>query len=323
MAKITNGKDVSGEGVQQALLKIIEGTTLQITAKTDRSNPRSSGMNNNSAANFSPSGPNPAGPGKPETYTIRTDNILFIFSGAFVGLQKIILDRISRGSIGFGAPLRSSSHPSGALTLPASDSHLFRKHRTSKSGASSSSPDAEIEYNPLELVEPGDLQKFGLIPEFVGRIPITTALSSLTLSELVRILTEPRNSLVQQYTALFASSGIELHLTSGALYEIAKEGHKMGTGARGLRSAAEALLWPVMYEVPGSSVRYVLINEKAARYEAEPGYWARGQSQRFREEVRKEEEEWNERKQRDEMVKGAEVENASFEELRGQARSGM
>jgi ATP-dependent Clp protease ATP-binding subunit ClpX len=330
MAKMVNGKDVSGEGVQQALLKIIEGTTLQITAKPEKSSQRPSTNSNNFGSSFNASSiqgsASAASPSKPETYTIRTDNILFIFSGAFVGLHKIILDRISRGSIGFGAPIRVSSNSSNPLTLPASDASLFRKHRAFPSTTSinpSPETETETEYNPLDLVEPADLQKFGLIPEFVGRIPITTALSALSLPDLVRILTEPRNSLIQQYTALFASSGIELRITTGALHEIAKEGHKMGTGARGLRSAAEALLWPVMYEVPGSSVRYVLVTEKAARYEAEPGYWSRGQAGRFVAAAEKEEEEWEARQAVKAGRKAADVEAANFEEFREQAKSGM
>lgn len=323
MAKMVNGKDVSGEGVQQALLKIIEGTTLQITAKAERNTQRPS-VNSNNFSSFNSSAQSSAAASsssKPETYTVRTDNILFIFSGAFVGLQKIILDRISRGSIGFGAPIRASSNDSNPLSLPASDSTLFRKHRSFPSG--STSAEAETEYNPLDLVEPADFQKFGLIPEFIGRIPITTALNALSLPDLVRILTEPRNSLVQQYIALFAASGIELHITTGALHEIAKEGHKMGTGARGLRSAAESLLWPIMYEVPGSGVRYVLVTEKSARYEAEPGYWSRGQGQRFRSAIKMETEEWEARQAAKAGRKSGEMEVATFEEFREQAKSGM
>jgi ATP-dependent Clp protease ATP-binding subunit ClpX len=320
MAKMVNGKDVSGEGVQQALLKIIEGTTLQITAKPEKSSQRPSGNSSNNFSSFNPPAQSPAGAGshsKPETYSVRTDNILFIFSGAFVGLQKMILDRVSKGSIGFGAPLRSSSNEPNQNSLPASDAPLFRRNRSFPS----SRLEGDESFNPLDLVEPQDFQKFGLIPEFIGRIPITTALNALSLPDLVRILTEPRNSLVQQYTALFASSGIELHLTTGALHEIAKEGHKMGTGARGLRSAAEALLWPIMYEVPGSSVRYVLVTEKAARYEAEPEYFSRGQGHRFRAAVKTEEEEWQ-AKQDAKAGKGV-GEVSSFEEFREQAKSGM
>lgn len=322
MAKVVNGKDVSGEGVQQALLKIIEGTTLQITAKSDKSSQRPS-TNGNNFSSFNPNAPNvSAGPSKPETYAVRTDNILFICSGAFVGLQKIILDRVSRGSIGFGAPIRNSNS-SNPLTLSASEAALFRKHRTFPSSSTASS-ETEVEYNPLDLAEPSDFQKYGLIPEFIGRIPITTALSALSLSELVRILTEPRNSLVQQYTALFASSGIELHITTGALHEIAKEGYKMGTGARGLRSAAENLLWPIMYDVPGSSVRHVLVTEKAARYETEAEYFSRGQGNRFREAIKREQQEWDFREAVKAGRKAGGLEtSANFEEFREQAKSGM
>jgi len=233
------------------------------------------------------------------------------------------MDRVSRGSIGFGAPIRSSTNPTNPVSLSASEAYLFRKHRTFPSSSASFSPEAETQYNPLDLAEPADFQKYGLIPEFIGRIPITTALSALSLSELVRILTEPKNSLIEQYKSLFASSGVELHVTTGALHEIAKEGHKMGTGARGLRSAAENLLWPIMYDVPGSSVRHVLVNDKAARYEADAEYYSRGQVNRFREAVKREQQEWDYKEALKAGKKVRDLEAASFEEFREQAKSGM
>lgn len=323
MAKVVNGKDVSGEGVQQALLKIIEGTTLQITAKPDRSSQRPSTTGNNFSS-FNPNAPNVnTGSPRPETYTVRTDNILFICSGAFVGLQKIIMDRISRGSIGFGAPIRQSSNPNNPLTLSASEVAVFRKHRRFPSSITGSSPEAETTYNPLDYAEPQDFQKFGLIPEFIGRIPITTALSALSLNELVRILTEPRNSIVAQYIALFKSSSIDLFITTGALHVIAKEGHQMGTGARGLRSAAENLLWPIMYEAPGSGIRHVLVTEKSARYEEEHTYYARGQKTRWEADISREEHEWEIKEALKRGKKAGELEATSFEEFREQAKSGM
>jgi ATP-dependent Clp protease ATP-binding subunit ClpX len=322
-AKVVNGKDVSGEGVQQALLKIIEGTTLQITAKPDRSSQRPSATGNNFSS-FNPNAPNVnAGPSKPETYTIRTDNILFICSGAFVGIQKIIMDRMSRGSIGFGAPIRNSSNSNNPLTLSASEAAVFRKHRSFPSSSTGSSPEAETGYNPLDYAEPQDFQKFGLIPEFIGRIAITTALSVLSLSELVRILTEPRNSLISQYIALFKSSNVELYITTGALHEIAKVGHQMGTGARGLRSAAENLLWPIMYEAPGSGIRHVLVTEKSARYEEEHRYYSRPYKDRFKADLAREEHEWEIKEALKAGKKAGELEAASFEEFREQAKSGM
>jgi ATP-dependent Clp protease ATP-binding subunit ClpX len=312
-AKVVNGKDVSGEGVQQALLKIIEGTTLTITNKSDRGSQRHMG-NTNYRTGFDQQNPmSSALPVRPETYTIRTDNILFIFSGAFVGLQKIILDRVSRGSIGFGAPIRSSSNSSNPITLPASDSNLFRKHRPI-----SATDEAAKEYNPLELVSPVDFQKYGLIPEFIGRIPITTALSALTLTELTRILVEPHNSLVQQYTAIFALSGAELYISPGALHEIAKEALEMGTGARGLRAAMETLLWQANYDVPGSGIRYVLVTEKAALGEEDLCYWSRSGAMAFKRARELEEEAWREK-----QCKKAEYKRAALGEFHKQVESGQ
>jgi ATP-dependent Clp protease ATP-binding subunit ClpX len=312
MAKVMNGKDVSGEGVQQALLKIIEGTTLTITNKSERGSQRpTSNVNHrtgfdtqNSMASLSPA--------RPETYTIRTDNILFIFSGAFVGLQKIILDRVLRGSIGFGAPIRSSSN-SNLTSLPASDASLFRKHRP----FSSSTDETVEEFNPLELASPVDFQKYGLIPEFIGRIPSTAALSALTLSELTRILTEPYNSLVQQQTAALALSGAQLYISPGALYEIAKESHQMGTGARGLRAAMERLLWNIRYIVPGSSIRYVLVTEKAARREEEIRCLQRGDAIEFRRAIEREEDAWQRKQSKITADKSGTL------EFRKQAKSGQ
>lgn len=268
-AKVSHGKDVGGEGVQQALLKIIEGTTLQIHAKQERSSPSKSP--GSSSGNYPPNNPlsggtsspssgsgnSTSGPLKAETYNVRTDNILFIFAGAFVGLQKIILDRIAKGSIGFGAPLRSSSSssPSGvdasiSVKFGSEESKFFEKHLPF---FSPSSPDQApfMQYNPLDLVEPTDLQSYGLIPELVGRIPVSAALSALDEDALVRVLTEPRNSLMRQYEQLFQLMGVEMRFTQGALREVAKISLGMGTGARGLRTCCERLLTDTMYEAPG------------------------------------------------------------------------
>lgn len=271
-ARTAHGKDVGGEGVQQALLKIIEGTTLHIQSKQEKAAPwRSSSGPDPSSSTGSPmyggkyasSGPTSAsGSGgstssssKGETYSIRTDNILFIFTGAFIGLNKLILNRISKGSIGFGSPIRSSSslssdNPDMTLSVkPGSEeSKLFEKHLPFFTQAS---PDQLAHYNPLDLVEPADLQTYGMIPELVGRIPVTTALSALDEEALVRVLTEPRNSLVRQYEHMFQLSGVEIRFTSGALREIAKSSLGMGTGARGLRTCVERLLGEAMFEAPG------------------------------------------------------------------------
>ena len=272
-AKTAHGKDVGGEGVQQALLKIIEGTTLHIQAKQEKSAPSRSatGLDSNGStgspmyggtyASSSPaaSGPGSQGPSssKGETYSIRTDNILFIFTGAFIGLNKLILNRVAKGSIGFGSPIRSSSslssdNPDMILSVkPGSEeSKIFEKHLPF---FTPSSAEQVAQYNPLDLLEPTDLQAYGMIPELVGRIPVTTALSALDEDALVRVLTEPRNSLVRQYEHMFQLSGVELRFTSGALREIAKSALGMGTGARGLRTCVERLLGEAMFEAPGKS----------------------------------------------------------------------
>lgn len=311
-AKVSSGKDVGGEGVQQALLKIIEGTTLQIQAKSERGNtPSGTGRVPASFPGGSPSnmGGGQQQPGKTETYNIRTDNILFICAGAFTGLHKTILDRVSKGSIGFGANVRATSSSSNLheTTLKGED-ELFRKHLPfyhappppSATGAQGKKQEAV--YNTLDLVEPQDLQKFGLIPELVGRIPVSCALSSLDVEALVKVLTEPRNSLLRQYEQLFQLSSIELRFTSPALYSVAETAAQMGTGARGLRTVMERLLSDAMFETPGSNVKYVAITEDVAKKQCGPLYFTRDGRGRFQGLVAREEEEWEDRKRREEGV---------------------
>ncbi|KAL8994955.1 MAG: hypothetical protein Q9169_005220 [Polycauliona sp. 2 TL-2023] len=348
-AKVSHGKDVGGQGVQQALLKIIEGTTLQIHAKPDGSSasktprpaagdiyptnsplsganmpPSSSSGSANSSSTANPSA------AKTETYTIRTDNILFIFAGAFVGLQKMILNRIAKGSIGFGSPIRSASAPSSSSGKPnntqdhtihlkpnSPEAVLFQKHLPFFTDSQ-----AVKKLNPLDLLEPIDLQTYGLIPELIGRIPVSAALSALDEDALVRVLTEPRNSIIKQYVRQFALSGIELHFTSSGLREIAKSALGMGTGARGLRTCCERLLMETNFEAPGSSIKFVCVTGEVARKENAPFYFARGQGGRFRELIEQEEDKGrNQEETCGDKINAGEGGSGSFEEYREQSRA--
>ncbi|KAL5612630.1 hypothetical protein BROUX41_004275 [Berkeleyomyces rouxiae] len=269
-----NGRDVGGEGVQQALLKLVEGSKVTLNIKDNRSSRAATPIPG--AYGSVPPPPSPPPPqggqsGKTEQYTVDTRNILFVFCGAFVGLDKLILRRVSRPALGFGADVGTAAKAKasgGAAALPL---EMYR-HLPHQPVQPPGALEPSSHFSPLDLTTPSDLQAFGFIPELIGRVHNICALSNLSVDDLFRVLTEPRNCLVAQYTALFETYPSRLFFTRKALRAIAERAAKSETGARGLKMEMERVLAEPIFDAP---MPYVLITEACVRGAEKPGYWGK------------------------------------------------